>query len=66
MSPSLSDSQIRDAEALLHPHSNAVQPRETGARIVERGEGIRVFGRTGEGFGPQTATPPPRCPWPSR
>ena len=50
MSPTLSNSQIRDTEALLHPYSNAVQLRETGVQIVERGEGIRVFDQSGRGY----------------
>lgn len=50
MSPTLSNSQIRDTEALLHPYSNAVQLRETGVQIVERGEGVRVFDQSGRGY----------------
>lgn len=50
MSPSLSNSQIRDTEALLHPYSNAVQIRETGVHIFERGEGIRVYDQSGRGY----------------
>ena len=50
MSPTLSNSQIRDTEALLHPYSNAVQLRETGVQILERGEGVRVFDQSGRGY----------------
>jgi 4-aminobutyrate--pyruvate transaminase len=50
MSKPLSNSQMRDAEALLHPYANAVALRETGVQIIERGEGIRVFDQTGRSY----------------
>jgi len=50
MNPLLSNSQMRDAEALLHPYSNAVTLRETGVHMIERGEGIWVYDETGRPF----------------
>jgi len=50
MNQPLSNSQVRDAEALLHPYANSVALRETGVQIIERGEGIRVFDENGRPF----------------
>ena len=50
MNQPLSNSQMRDAEALLHPYANAVALRQTGVQIIERGEGVRVFDQTGRPF----------------
>jgi 4-aminobutyrate--pyruvate transaminase len=50
MNQPLSNSQMRDAEALLHPYANAVALRETGVQIIERGSGVRVFDQTGRPF----------------
>lgn len=50
MNQPLSNSQMRDAEALLHPYTNAVTLRETGAHIIERGEGVRVWDDKGRPF----------------
>lgn len=50
MTQPLSNSQVRDAEALLHPYANAVALRQTGVHIIERGEGIRVFDERGRSF----------------
>ena len=50
MSQPLSNFQMRDAEALLHPFTNAVSLRETGAQVIERGEGVRVFDQAGRGY----------------
>ena len=50
MSQPLSNFQMRDAEALLHPFTNAVALRETGALVIERGEGVRVFDQAGRGY----------------
>ena len=46
----LTNFQMRDAEALLHPYTNAVSLRETGALVIERGEGVRVFDQSGRGY----------------
>jgi 4-aminobutyrate---pyruvate transaminase len=50
MNQPLTNSQMRDAEALLHPYTNAVQLRETGSQVIERGEGIRVFDDRGRSY----------------
>jgi 4-aminobutyrate---pyruvate transaminase len=50
MNQPLTNSQMRDAEALLHPYTNAAQLRETGAQVIERGEGIRVFDDRGRPY----------------
>jgi 4-aminobutyrate---pyruvate transaminase len=50
MNKLLSNSQTRDAEALLHPYSNAVALRETGVQMIERGEGVRVFDEAGRPY----------------
>lgn len=50
MNQPLSNSQMRDAEALLHPYANSVALRETGAHIIERGEGVRVYDDKGRPF----------------
>ena len=50
MNQPLSNSQMRDAEALLHPYTNAVTLRETGAHIIERGQGVRVWDDKGRPF----------------
>jgi 4-aminobutyrate--pyruvate transaminase len=50
MNQPLTNSQMRDAEALLHPYTNARLLRETGAMIIERGEGIRVYDSAGRPY----------------
>ncbi len=50
MNQPLSNSQVRDAEALLHPYTNAVTLRATGAHIIERGEGVRVWDARGKSY----------------
>ena len=50
MTQPLSNFQTRDAEALLHPFTNAVWLRETGAQVIERGEGVRVFDQAGRSY----------------
>ena len=50
MNQPLSNSQVRDAEALLHPYANAVALRETGVQIIERGEGVRVYDQAGRPY----------------
>ncbi len=50
MNQPLSNSQVRDAEALLHPYANATALRQTGVQIIERGEGVRVFDQTGRPY----------------
>ncbi len=50
MNQPLSNSQMRDAEALLHPYANAVALRETGVHIIDHGAGIRVYDEKGRPF----------------
>jgi 4-aminobutyrate--pyruvate transaminase len=50
MNQPLSNFQTRDAEALLHPYTNAVALRETGAMVIDRAEGIRVYDGNGRGY----------------
>ncbi|MGB0499030.1 MAG: aminotransferase [Rubricella sp.] len=46
----LTSLQTRDAEALLHPYTNATTHRQIGAHVIERGEGIHVFDERGRRF----------------
>ena len=50
MNQPLSNFQMRDAEALLHPYTNAVTHRQTGAHMIERGEGVRVWDDQGKSY----------------
>ncbi len=50
MNQPLSNSQVRDAEALLHPYANAVALRQNGVQIIDRGEGVRVFDERGRSY----------------
>ena len=50
MNRPLSNFQTRDAEALLHPYTDAVALRGTGALVIERGEGIRVWDQSGRAY----------------
>jgi len=50
MNTPLTNTQMRDVEALLHPYTNAVAHRQNGAHMIERGEGVRVFDDSGRGY----------------
>lgn len=50
MNQPLSNSQMRDAEALLHPYADAVALRRTGVQMIERGSGIHVFDQSGRPY----------------
>lgn len=50
MGQPLSNFQVRDAEALLHPYTDAVMLRASGAQIIDRGEGVRVWDQTGRSY----------------
>jgi 4-aminobutyrate---pyruvate transaminase len=50
MNQPLSNSQMRAAEALLHPYANSVALRDTGVQIIDRGEGIHVYDEAGRPF----------------
>jgi 4-aminobutyrate--pyruvate transaminase len=46
----LSNAQTRDVESLLHPYTNLVKLRETGAMVIERGSGVRVYDEHGKDY----------------
>ncbi len=46
----LSNAQIRDLNALLHPLTNLKVLAERGPLIIERGEGVRVFDTAGRDY----------------
>jgi len=46
----LSNAQMRDIEALLHPYTNAAVHRQVGPHLIERGEGIYVYDESGRKF----------------
>lgn len=50
MNQPLTNSQMRDAEALLHAYTNTPFLRETGAQMIEKGSGIYVYDDTGKPF----------------
>ncbi|HVH01457.1 MAG TPA: aminotransferase [Amaricoccus sp.] len=50
MTRPLSNFQMRDAEALLHPYTDAMALRQTGALVIDRGEGVRIFDQAGKSY----------------
>lgn len=46
----LSNTQMRDVEALLHPYANANALRNNGAQMIESGAGIYVHDETGKPY----------------
>jgi len=46
----LTNAQMRDVNAVLHPYTNLVKLRETGATVFERGKGVRVYDDTGKDY----------------
>jgi 4-aminobutyrate--pyruvate transaminase len=46
----LTNSQMRDVNSVLHPYTNLVKLRETGAVVIERGKGVRVYDDTGKDY----------------
>jgi 4-aminobutyrate--pyruvate transaminase len=50
MNKPLSNFQTRDVEAVLHPYTDAVALRRTGAMVIDRAEGIRVYDQSGRGY----------------
>ena len=46
----LSNAQTRDVESILHPYTNLVKLRETGAMVIERGSGVRVYDEHGKDY----------------
>lgn len=47
MNQPLSNTQMRDVEALLHPYANAGQIRQNGSQMIARGSGIYVYDDAG-------------------
>ena len=50
MTQPLSNAQMRDIEALIHPYTNAAAHRQVGAHLIERGEGVFVYDDQGNRF----------------
>ncbi|MEM9792952.1 MAG: aminotransferase [Pseudomonadota bacterium] len=50
MNTPLTNTQMRDVDALLHPYTNAVTLRETGPHVISSGKGIRVRDDTGRTY----------------
>ncbi len=48
--PQLTNFQMRDIEALLHPYTNAVTHRQVGAHLIESGKGVFVYDEQGRRF----------------
>src|SRR6267378_5564373 len=46
----LSNLAVRDIETLVHPYTNLVGVRETGALVIERGQGVFVYDSDGKGY----------------
>ncbi len=46
----LTNMQARDVEALLHPYTNAVQHRQTGAHVIAEGRGVYVTDAEGKEY----------------
>ena len=50
MSAPLSNTQMRDVNALLHPYTNATQHKQVGPHVIERGEGVYVWDDSGKRY----------------
>ncbi len=50
MNRPLTNTQMRDAEALLHAYTNTPALRETGAQMIAKGSGIHVFDDAGKPY----------------
>ena len=46
----LTNSQTRDVQSVLHPYTNHIRLRETGALIFERGKGVRLYDESGKDY----------------
>jgi 4-aminobutyrate---pyruvate transaminase len=46
----LTNAQTRDVASVLHPYTNHIKLRETGALIFERGKGVRLFDESGKDY----------------
>ncbi len=50
MNHPLSNTAMRDINALIHPYTNAVAHRQTGPHMIVKGEGVRVWDDSGRAF----------------
>ena len=50
MNTPLTNTQMRDVDALLHPYTNAVSLRQTGPHVISSGHGIRVRDDAGKEY----------------
>lgn len=50
MNTPLSNTQMRDVEALLHPYANASLIRQNGSQMIARGNGIHVYDEAGKPY----------------
>ena len=50
MNQPLTNTQMRDAEALLHAYTNTPVLRDTGAHMISRGSGIHVYDDAGKPY----------------
>ncbi|NNU79975.1 aminotransferase class III-fold pyridoxal phosphate-dependent enzyme [Halovulum dunhuangense] len=50
MTQPLTNMQMRDVEALLHPYTDAVALRQTGPLVIDRGKGVRVWDDQGREY----------------
>ncbi|MEM1385433.1 MAG: aminotransferase [Pseudomonadota bacterium] len=46
----LTNAQMRDIEALLHPYTNMTAHRAGGAHVIDRGEGVYVYDDAGKRY----------------
>src|SRR6195256_4661188 len=46
----LSNTQARDMASLLHPFTNLTTLRQTGPLVIERGQGVFVYGSDGKDY----------------
>lgn len=46
----LSNAQMRDVNAVLHPYTNLVKHRETGPMVIESGKGVFVYDEHGKDY----------------
>ena len=50
MTAPLSNTQMRDVNALLHPYTNATVHKQIGPHVIERGEGVYVYDDAGKRY----------------
>ncbi len=50
MNTPLTNTQMRDVDALLHPYTNAVTLRQTGPHVISSGNGVRVRDDAGKEY----------------